>query len=493
MASTAAGVAAGFGESAFALAAIIVATSLGMLSLVIGIRAAREAARVINRIESVCKEISRGNFEARILGIGAANSFSDAQHAVNDMIDRCDAFVRESTATLESVCRGVFYRQILEGGLNGAFRVAAQSINRSVTQQGKALAEAERERQIVAQEQKQVIDGLEKGLGGMAEGDLTFRLSAFPHTYDRLKNDFNATVEQLQHTMARIAQGANVIGASTREIAAASDNLARRTETQASSIRETAKAISGIAEMVGETADRVKRTNDAVQRAKADAEASGEVVRCAVDAIGRIEKSSQNIAQIIGVIDEIAFQTNLLALNAGVEAARAGETGRGFAVVAAEVRSLAQRSADAAREIKSIIAVASTEVQEGVNKVSETGKALQRIIAHVAEITQVTGETAICVEKQSAALHYVNAITADMDRDTQRNASMVEQTAAATQSLRAETDDLENSVKNFNVGETPISPRATKPIAAMKHVAAPGGGGAVRRRVESLETDFSEF
>jgi methyl-accepting chemotaxis protein len=189
-----------------------------------------------------------------------------------------------------------------------------------------------------------------------------------------------------------------------------------------------------------------------VATAKTDAENSGEVVGQAVTAMGEIEQSSHQISSIIGVIDEIAFQTNLLALNAGVEAARAGDAGRGFAVVASEVRALAQRSAEAAKEIKALISASSTQVAAGVNLVGETGKALKRIVTQIAEINGVVTDIAASAQEQATGLNEVNAAVNQMDQVTQQNAAMVEESTAASYALAQEADELSRMMSQFKVG-----------------------------------------
>lgn len=446
----------------------------GSFSLVALSKYDRANARVLNKIATVCREISRGNFEARIINIEETGSLADAQHKVNDMIDRSDAFVREATASLAAVCRNIFYRRIFLGGLDGAFRTAAEVINNSV----EAQAAVEQERVKAAAEQVQIIDSLGRGLKSLAEGDLMFRLADFPETYVRLEHDFNAAATQLESALTNIIGGANTICCTTREIASAANDLARRTEQAAAGLEETAAAIQEISTTVGKTVEGARHSKETVLMAKADAEKSGQIVRCAIDVMGRIERSSQDIAKIIGVIDEIAFQTNLLALNAGVEAARAGDSGKGFAVVAAEVRALAQRSAEAAKEIKTLISVSSSEVQEGVKRVTETGKALERIVGQVTEINEVIAEMASGATEQSAAIQQINIAIGQMDHDTQKNAAMVEETTAATHSLLQETEGLVRSVQDFTVAQAnaaaPASSRAatkSASVVAMKRVA----------------------
>ena len=249
----------------------------------------------------------------------------------------------------------------------------------------KARQELEQSRAAAAQEQALVVSSIVTGLTKLSEGDLTFRLTqAFPGEYGRLREDFNGAMQGLQDSMKVIVANADGITAGAGEISQAADDLSRRTEQQAATLEQTAAAVDQITATVKRTAEGAGQANAVVVTARSDAEKSGAVVRGAVSAMTGIEKSAQEISQIIGVIDEIAFQTNLLALNAGVEAARAGEAGKGFAVVASEVRALAQRSAEAAKEIKALISTSTNQVKEGVDLVGQTGEALQRIVSQVA-------------------------------------------------------------------------------------------------------------
>ncbi len=222
--------------------------------------------------------------------------------------------------------------------------------------------------------------------------------------YAALKNDFNAAAAGLEDAIRTIAGVASQIGPGTQEIAQASNDLSRRTEQQAASLEETAAALDEIAATVRQTADGATRATTEVASARTDAERSGQVVGQAVAAMGAIEDSSRQITQIIGVIDEIAFQTNLLALNAGVEAARAGDAGRGFAVVAQEVRALAQRSAEAAKEIKTLISTSSQQVEAGVDLVGQTGEALNRIVGRVAAIDDLVRQISASSQEQASGL-----------------------------------------------------------------------------------------
>ena len=321
-----------------------------------------------------------------------------------------------------------------------------------------AKARAEQERQAasaaaIATEQALVVRSFGASLERLASGDLTWRLEdEMPPAYEKLKADFNDAMLKLQDAMRVIVGNAGSIHSGSREISIASDDLAKRTEQQAAGLEETAAALDQITATVKRTAEGARETRQVVASAKADAETSGQVVGRAIAAMGAIEESSRQINQIIGVIDEIAFQTNLLALNAGVEAARAGDAGRGFAVVASEVRALAQRSAEAAKEIKVLISASGVQVSEGVDLVGQTGRALERILGEVAQINGLVAEIAASAEEQATGLQQVNIAVNQMDQVTQQNAAMVEESTAASHSLSREADNLTELMAQFRVG-----------------------------------------
>ena len=307
-------------------------------------------------------------------------------------------------------------------------------------------------RTAAAREQSAVVDNLGQALEHLAEGDLTYRLTqTFPASYRKLQDDFNAALGRLQETMTVITGAVHGIRSGSGEISHAADDLSRRTEQQAAGLEETAAALDEIVATVRRTAQGTNEADQAVKAARQDAEAAGQVVERAIQAMTEIEASSQQVSQIIGVIDEIAFQTNLLALNAGVEAARAGDAGRGFAVVAQEVRALAQRSAEAAKEIKALISTSSQQVGTGVDLVGETGEALKRITSGVAAINRTVGEIAASAQEQATGLQQINTAVNQMDQATQQNAAMVEESTAASHSLSNEASELQRLVGRFRI------------------------------------------
>ena len=321
------------------------------------------------------------------------------------------------------------------------------------------------------------------GLKRMAASDLEQPIKrTFAPALERSRLDFNTAQEMLRSTMLGITEGVNLVATGGQEITKAADDLSSRTEQQAASLEETAAALDQVTATVKKTTDGAKQARSVVSEARSDAETSGDIVRQTVEAMSRIEKSSQEISQIIGVIDEIAFQTNLLALNAGVEAARAGEAGRGFAVVASEVRALAQRSAEAAKEIKGLITTSNTEVGHGVKLVAETGKSLARIIGKVTEINSVVADIAAGAEEQSTALQQVNTAVNQMDHTTQQNAAMAEEATAAARSMMRETEKLSAMVGEFRLGKADGSDNLRRDLKkAAPHVFSPAGKESPRR------------
>ena len=313
---------------------------------------------------------------------------------------------------------------------------------------------AEAERAEAARNQKEALDALTASLKRLAAGDLRTRLTAeVANEFEQLKEDFNGATAELERAIARVAAASTAISNGTAEIGQAADDMSRRTEQQAASLEQSAAALSQLTSAAKRSNISAAETASKVVTARIEAQNSGDIVRNAVSAMSQIEKSSSEIGQIIGVIDEIAFQTNLLALNAGVEAARAGEAGRGFAVVAQEVRSLAQRSADAAKEIKTLISASTSQVLSGVKLMAETGAVSEKIIAKVVEIDGGVAQLAGTSSEQSTGLAEVTVAISQMDQATQQNAAMVEQTTAAVHSLRSQADELVRTVARFKIHE----------------------------------------
>jgi methyl-accepting chemotaxis protein len=332
-------------------------------------------------------------------------------------------------------------------------------------------------------DQANVVEAIGRGLEALAAGDMTYTITEpFAGTYDRLRQAFNLSVEGLEKSLSQVAASAQSVRSGSTEIRAASEDLSRRTEQQAASIQETASATKEVTDMVAGTARGTVELRGAINAVEQDATEGGEVVRNAVSAMDAIEKSSHEIKEIVTVIESISFQTYLLALNAGVEAARAGETGKGFAVVANEVRALAQRSADAAKDIKALIDTSSEQVAGGVVLVGDTGKMLDRIVSRINEVTGLIGGMADATEAQSAHLREVNNSVADTDKMTQQNAAMVEETTACVVTLADEADQLTELVRRFRLNAGDLADGAsTAPAVPAK--ARPKVSAAPRARV----------
>jgi methyl-accepting chemotaxis protein len=296
----------------------------------------------------------------------------------------------------------------------------------------------------------QAVRALSRGLERLSDNDLSTRISqTIDPEFALLRDNFNAACQTLDALVADVAGLAHSVGAAAQEISLASSDLSRRTEHQAATLEETAAALDEITATVNRSAEVAHRTAASVSTTRDEAVRSGEVVQQATLAMGRISEASRQIGGIVSIIDEIAFQTNLLALNAGVEAARAGEAGRGFAVVAHEVRALAQRSAEAAKQIKTLIATSGGEVETGVKLVADAGRALATIVEQVGAIDGLTQEIALSAREQAACLDGVNAAINQMDQVTQQNAAMVEQATAASAGLSGEAASLQSMIGRF--------------------------------------------
>ncbi|WP_370322811.1 globin-coupled sensor protein [Oricola sp.] len=299
---------------------------------------------------------------------------------------------------------------------------------------------------------EKTVSTFREGIGNLNEKNLAHRIDTeLDGDYDKIRLQFNAALDQLSMTIRTIGQSAQTIASGSQEVRSAADSLSRSAEQQAAAVEETAAAVEQIAAAVKSSASRAEEAGEQIARTRKSAEQSGAVMRQAVEAMDRINKSSTDISNIISVIDEIAFQTNLLALNAGVEAARAGDAGKGFAVVAQEVRELAQRSASAAKEIKQLIITSGEEVGSGVALVNETGKALEGIVAEVHEITANVDEIITSTREQSRGLQEINEAVASVDKGTQQNAAMAEELTASSHSLTGEVDTINSMLNEFSL------------------------------------------
>lgn len=313
-------------------------------------------------------------------------------------------------------------------------------------------AEAEHAR---ARETQVTIDAIGDGLTALAEGNLTFRVKENgTGALAKLHVDYNAAVTALERVLGKIVEGCHTIKLGTDEISSAATDLALRTEQQATSLAETSRTLNDFSNSVKTSADNARQTSSRLSVARSTADSVGDTANRAVAAMRSIEASSREMAEIVGVIDGIAFQTNLLALNAGVEAARAGDAGKGFAVVATEVRALAQRSADAAKSIRDLIAKSTEEVSGGVALVESSGEALRQIVTEVSAVSELVDAIANAAGQQAAGIADISAMVGSMDSFTQQNAAMVEESSAGTRNLATETVSLVDQLSRFRLGTT---------------------------------------
>ncbi len=330
---------------------------------------------------------------------------------------------------------------------------------------------ASAERAELRMQQDSVVSTMKNELAQLAKGDLTRNIKqTFTPDYDDLRTNFNDAVNELHSTITRVRDTVSLIGAATTEATTATNELSQRTENQAATLEETAAALDELTASVRSAAEHAKAVDLSVNKARTEATKNGEIVAQAVSAMSEIEQSSNQITQVIGVIDDIAFQTNLLALNAGVEAARAGESGRGFAVVASEVRALAQRSADAAKEISGLIANSSRHVKQGTQLVGNAGEALTEIITQVNDISNMTSQIATSAEEQAIGLSEINIGVNQLDQVTQQNAAMVQDSMSRGTSLATETDKLTGLIQQFGIAPSQQTQvRFTDTAAELEH------------------------
>ncbi|MEM1380917.1 MAG: methyl-accepting chemotaxis protein [Pseudomonadota bacterium] len=362
-----------------------------------------------------------------------------------------------------------------------------------------ALREADAVRVRSSQHQNDVVERLAEALEKLSRGVLTFKIDGdFPPEYDQLRIDFNGAIGRLREVMQSITDTAASLKAGSVEITQAADDLSKRTENQAATLQETAAALDEITVTVRQTAEGAKEANRMASETREEATQSGEVVENAVGAMDEIERSSSQISQIIGVIDDIAFQTNLLALNAGVEAARAGDAGRGFAVVAQEVRALAQRSSEAAKEIKDLISTSSEQVSRGVELVDKAGTALSDIVKRVENVSTLVSEISASAQEQSVSLAEVNSAINKMDQVTQQNAAMVEQSTASSHALAEASGTLMKRVEHFSIGNSTASTQSNElfddafgEVFETKNAANSHSGSSVQDQREAAQAYFA--
>ncbi|WP_419759911.1 methyl-accepting chemotaxis protein [Acidisoma sp.] len=414
----------GFATAACVVLAVLVAIATGAVWFV------DRNARLIARATNALNALAHGDEDTVLAGADRAGAIGDLGRA----FDKFRVSLRE--------------KREIEQSAEADRRASDVELRRRDEERRQAMAN-----------QKEVVDALATALINFANGDLTWKITKwFSIEYKSLRMDFNQASSTMEATMRRVMTSTRNVDSGASDIQLATSDLARRIEHQAAQVEQAARTLDGITGTVRQTSQSAAEAAVLAGAVRAEATASGTVVTDTVSAMQALEGSSRQIANIIGVIDEIAFQTNLLALNAGIEAARAGDAGRGFAVVATEVRALAQRSADAAKEIKVIILASSSQVGTGVKLVHETGGVLLRITEQVSRLTERVAEIAASANTQAVALNQVNGTISEMEKVTQENAQMIERAASASIILSDEASALSRLVDEFKITEVPDEP-----------------------------------
>jgi methyl-accepting chemotaxis protein len=487
-------------------------TVLAIVAVVLGIILAFGMAysftRLIRNAMQISEEIAEGNLTAQI-----STKRRDEFGRLLISLDKTRSTLREMNEARE--------RERAEQV--GVLQAQVEEERRKIIETQKIATEQQAR---AADELEQIVRLLAQGLSKVAEGDLTFRLTdGFTETYRQIKDDFNSTVAGLQETIGAIVAATREVTSASAEISTSTTDLSQRTEEQAASLEQTTASMEAISATVKKNAENAQQANQSASGTREVADRGGQVVAKAVDAMAKIEESSRKISDIIGVIDEIARQTNLLALNAAVEAARAGEAGRGFAVVASEVRSLAQRSAQAAKDIKGLITNSNGQVKDGVDLVNRAGTALTEIVESIKTVAEIVANIANASAEQASGIEQVNKALTHMDEVTQQNSALVEENAATAKTLEHQAKAMDERVAFFRLdsadeGEAMAQPENTReqrpvvalppsrgpaapkqqPVAAPKRVAVGGNsGGPVRRMQAALATavqndqDWKEF
>jgi methyl-accepting chemotaxis protein len=411
------------------LVLFIVLTAASGVAFLVAIQ--KGISNPLARLAGAMRELASGKFDVVLPGLGRKDEIGDIAQAVEQF-----KVVAAEKSRLEA-------KQMLQRQ-----EAKAEAQAKAASEQARVAEEREK----AAKQQGAVLGALAEGLRRLSEGDLGLRLSdGFNGAYEQIRDDFNAAVMRLRETIEAIALAAREVAGASAEISSGTTDLSQRTEEQAASLEQTSASMEEMSATVKKNAENALRADQLTSGSRDVADKGGQVVAKAVDAMARIEESSRKISDIIGVIDEIARQTNLLALNAAVEAARAGDAGRGFAVVASEVRSLAQRSAQAAKDIKVLITNSSSQVQEGVGLVNQTGASLTEILASIRRVADIVAEIASASQAQSTGIDQINKALNQMDEVTQQNSALVEESAASAKTLEHQAVIMDERVAFFRI------------------------------------------
>ena len=410
---------------------------------------------------------------ARTFGLIANPVLSDSGERIGSVVEWNDRTAeveaeKEVNRIVQGAALGDFSTRMDLNGKTGFFRQLSEGMNKLLETSETGLNEVVRM------------------LSALSRGDLTDKITnEYAGTFGKLKDDANATADNLKEIVMQIKEATDTINTASKEIAVGNSDLSQRTEEQASSLEETASSMEELTSTVKQNAENAKQANQLAKGASDIALKGGDVVGKVVETMSSINDSSRKIVDIISVIDGIAFQTNILALNAAVEAARAGEQGRGFAVVAAEVRNLAQRSAAAAKEIKTLIGDSVEKVEGGTKLVDEAGKTMEEIVTAVKRVTDIMSEISAASMEQSSGIEQVNQAITQMDEVTQQNAALVEEAAAAAESLEEQAQNLMESVSIFKLADSGSGAMHAKRVAAPAHKSTPAISAPVAKPVRT--------
>jgi methyl-accepting chemotaxis protein len=395
----------------------------------------RGITRPVMGITGAIKLMAEGNFDMVLPGLGRKDEIGDIAGAV-------EALKLKAIEKAQNEAHEVAARQAAE----------AEAAAQRQKAEAELAAKAAEERAKAAEEQAHVLELLASRLKGLSDGDLAISLDEeLPDAYRAIQSDFNSAIGHLRETISAIVASAREVTNASAEISTSTTDLSQRTEEQAASLEETSASMEEISATVKKNAENAQQANQSAITTRDLADRGGQVAAKAVEAMAKIEDSSRKISDIIGVIDEIARQTNLLALNAAVEAARAGEAGRGFAVVASEVRSLAQRSSQAAKDIKDLITSSSNQVREGVDLVNRAGASLHEIVESIKKVSDIVSDIANAGAEQASGIEQVNKALTQMDDVTQQNSALVEENAATAKTLEHQAKAMDERVSFFRL------------------------------------------
>lgn len=441
-------------ELALSLALLVLGIALAVGAAVFALLT---IARPLRALTAGMLELANGNFSVVLAGLGRKDEIGDIAGAVETFKIKAIEKAQQEAADREALTArvmhefdeaiggiakaatlGDFSQRVPLDGKEGVIRNIAASMNQMCDTVGR------------------VFDEVVHMLGALAKGDLTVNIaSEYRGAFAVLKDNANATVQRLSETLNQIQKAAKDVSSASDEISAATTDLSQRTEEQAASLEQTSASMEEISVTIKRNAESARHANDLTANTSAAADRGGAVAGQAVEAMSRIAESSTKIADIIGVIDEIARQTNLLALNAAVEAARAGDVGRGFAVVASEVRGLAQRSSQAAKDIKDLINNSAAQVKEGVELVNRAGGTLAEIVDSIKDVAQIVAEIASASGDQAESVGQVNNALGHLDQMTQQNSALVEENAATAKMLEQQARNMDERIGFFKLAQSP--------------------------------------